>query len=116
MAQRHRRREMERLLRKRERRGLTYRELSEESGVPVPTLSWPQHESLAVFDEEADEHEQLTGPGHGAEIVPGIGLGSNGPVRWRAESPSKRALGARSGFSVATAPLPTIREDSALPG
>jgi len=31
---------MERLLRKRERQRLTYRELSEESGIPIPTLSW----------------------------------------------------------------------------
>ena len=31
---------MERLLRKRERQGLTFRELSEESGIPIPTLSW----------------------------------------------------------------------------
>jgi len=31
---------MERLLRKRERLGLTYRELSEDSGVPIPTLAW----------------------------------------------------------------------------
>ena len=31
---------MERLLRRRERQGLTYRELSEESGIPIPTLSW----------------------------------------------------------------------------
>ncbi len=31
---------MERLLRKRERQGLTYRELSEESGIPIPTLAW----------------------------------------------------------------------------
>ncbi len=40
MAQRHRRRDIKRLLRKRERQGLTYRELSEDSGVPIPTLSW----------------------------------------------------------------------------
>jgi len=40
MARRHRRREIERLLRKRRRQGLTYRELSGESGIPIPTLSW----------------------------------------------------------------------------
>ena len=40
MAQQHRRREMERLLHRRERQGLTYRELSEDSGIPIPTLSW----------------------------------------------------------------------------
>ena len=31
---------MERLLRRRERQGLTYRELSDDSGIPIPTLSW----------------------------------------------------------------------------
>ncbi len=40
MARDHRRREMERWLGKRERAGLTYRELSEESGIPMATLSW----------------------------------------------------------------------------
>lgn len=40
MARRHRRHEIERLLRRRERQGLTYRELSEESGIPIPTLCW----------------------------------------------------------------------------
>lgn len=40
MARRHLRPEIERLLRKRARQGLTYRELSEESGIPIPTLSW----------------------------------------------------------------------------
>jgi transcriptional regulator with XRE-family HTH domain len=31
---------VERLLRRRHRQGLTYRELSEESGIPAPTLAW----------------------------------------------------------------------------
>jgi len=31
---------MERLLARRERQGLTFRELSGESGIPIPTLSW----------------------------------------------------------------------------
>lgn len=40
MVQRHRREDIERWLRRREREGLTFRELSEVSGVPIPTLSW----------------------------------------------------------------------------
>jgi transcriptional regulator with XRE-family HTH domain len=40
MGQRHRRSAIERLLRRRERDGLTYRELSEGSGIPIPTLAW----------------------------------------------------------------------------
>lgn len=40
MARRHDRRRMEALLARRERRGLTYEELSAASGVPVTTLSW----------------------------------------------------------------------------
>ena len=35
-----RRKEMARLLAQRERQGLTYRELSERSGIPAHTLSW----------------------------------------------------------------------------
>ena len=38
--QRHDRSRMEALLLRRERRGLTYAELSASSGVPVTTLSW----------------------------------------------------------------------------
>jgi len=38
--QRHDRSRMEALLARRERRGLTYAELSASSGVPVTTLSW----------------------------------------------------------------------------
>lgn len=40
MTRKHAREEMERWLRKRDREGLTYGELSVESGIPVPTLSW----------------------------------------------------------------------------
>jgi len=40
MAKRHQRAKIERLLRKRQRQGLTYRELSEDSGIPIPTLAW----------------------------------------------------------------------------
>ena len=40
MAKRHERATMERLLHRRRREGLTFRELSEGSGVPTPTLAW----------------------------------------------------------------------------
>lgn len=40
MAKPNRREEMRRLLSRRERHGLTYRELGEESGVAAQTLSW----------------------------------------------------------------------------
>ena len=40
MANRSRREEMRLLLARRDRRGLTYRELSEECGIPAHTLSW----------------------------------------------------------------------------
>jgi len=40
MAKRNRRGEIARLLAQRERQGLTYRELSERSGVAAHTLSW----------------------------------------------------------------------------
>jgi hypothetical protein len=37
---RHDRKRIEALLLRRERRGLTYAELAEQSGVPLPTLTW----------------------------------------------------------------------------
>jgi len=40
MKRRHSRPDIERLLARRARRGLTFRELSEESGIPIPTLSY----------------------------------------------------------------------------
>ena len=40
MANRSRREEMRLLLARRDRRSLTYRELSEECGIPAHTLSW----------------------------------------------------------------------------
>ena len=40
MSRRHRRPDIERLLSRRARQGLTFRELSEESGIPIPTLSY----------------------------------------------------------------------------
>jgi transcriptional regulator with XRE-family HTH domain len=36
----HRRPDIERLLARRARQGLTFRELSEQSGIPIPTLSY----------------------------------------------------------------------------
>jgi len=72
MAQRHRRSEIVRLLRKRARRGLTYRELSEESGIPAPTLAWWSRKL-----------EQEAGSGHGEieelELVP-VEVADDGPV------------------------------------
>ncbi len=40
MRTRHRREDLERLLAQRDDEGLTFRELSEQSGIPVPTLSY----------------------------------------------------------------------------
>jgi transcriptional regulator with XRE-family HTH domain len=40
MKRRHHRPDIVRLLARRARRGLTFRELSEESGIPIPTLSY----------------------------------------------------------------------------
>jgi len=40
MKHRHPRPDIQRLLERRERHGLTYREISEESGIPIPTLSY----------------------------------------------------------------------------
>ncbi|MCP3920553.1 MAG: hypothetical protein GY711_33930 [bacterium] len=40
MKQRHRRADIQRLLERRSRHGLTFREISEESGIPIPTLSY----------------------------------------------------------------------------
>ena len=40
MSRRHQRPDIERLLSRRARQGLTFRELSEESGIPIPTLSY----------------------------------------------------------------------------
>ena len=39
MKQPHPRPDIQRLLERRTRRGLTFREISEESGIPIPTLS-----------------------------------------------------------------------------
>ena len=40
MKQPHPRPDIQRLLNRRARQGLTYREISEESGIPIPTLSY----------------------------------------------------------------------------
>lgn len=40
MKQPHPRPDIQRLLERRARRGLTFREISEESGIPIPTLSY----------------------------------------------------------------------------
>ena len=56
MANRHRRSEIERLLARRRRNGLTFRELSEESGIPIPTLSWWSRK-LSLESEETDSEE-----------------------------------------------------------
>ncbi|MCP4119558.1 MAG: hypothetical protein GY944_11850 [bacterium] len=40
MKQRYRRPDIQRLLERRSRHGLTFREISEESGIPIPTLSY----------------------------------------------------------------------------
>lgn len=84
MGRRHGRARIERLLRKRERHGLTYRELSEESGVPVGTLAWWSHRlereravrppvsGELVEVEVIDDDEE--GVGSAIEIVVGEGL------------------------------------------
>ena len=67
MKHRHPRPDIQRLLERRERHGLTYREISEESGIPIPTLSYwaskrrrdEDGEAVARFvpvEVEADDH------------------------------------------------------------
>ena len=72
---------MERWLRKRERQGLTYRELSEESGIPIPTLAWWSRRLTEVPERRAscelvavEVVEELPLEGVAIEIVCGEAL------------------------------------------
>ena len=51
MKRRHHRPDIERLLSRRARQGLTFRELSEESGIPIPTLSYWASKQRRVEEE-----------------------------------------------------------------
>lgn len=55
MKQRHPRPDIRRLLERKERHGLTFRQISEESGIPIPTLSY--WASKQRRDEESQERE-----------------------------------------------------------
>jgi hypothetical protein len=76
MAGSNRRKEVRRLLQSRERRGLTYRELAEESGVSVHTLSWwawklRQEEREKVAFVELGVAEEARGAGIEVELSSG---------------------------------------------
>lgn len=76
---------MRRLLERRARQGLTYRELSEQSGVPASSLSWwswkLRHEArsdggfveLEVVDEGGGSGVEIElGSGHRVHVSPGF--------------------------------------------
>jgi NADH:ubiquinone oxidoreductase subunit len=82
MVERDRREQVARLLRRRERHSLTYRELSEESGIPSRTLAWwswklrqeresPRGCELVPVEVIEDESDELSGT---IEIVIGGGM------------------------------------------
>ena len=89
----HERRRIEKLLAGRERQGLSFRELSEQSGVPAPTLAWW---SAKVRRERGRASQRFV------EVVPAAGVEASGDERAEIVLRSGRQLVVREGIDEQT--------------